>query len=113
MAPEIISPSRKRNVMPVLESKPADVFAFAMLAVEVFTGEIPFAGKENEEVVLEILSGGRPEMPRNGREVGLTVEMWKFLETCWKQNPKKRPTMNVVVREWERFVESDRCVKDS
>ena len=103
--------SRKCGTTPPLESKPADVFAFAMLAVEVFTGEIPFAGKENERVVPEIRSGGRPKMPQNAGEVGLTVEMWKFLEGCWKQNPKRRPTMNVVVREWERFVESSRCVE--
>ena len=104
--------------MPVMESKPADVFAFGMFAVEVFTGKIPFEEQKNEAVVLRISRGGRPEMPENARAVGLTDEMWNLLESCWQQNPKKRPTIEEVVRMWEKFVENNgdsndviRCVQ--
>ena len=90
-----------------MESKPADVFAFAMVVVEVFTGKLPFEGQKDEAVLLRILEGGRPEMPRNAQAVGLTEEMWKLLEACWQQNPKKRPTMKEVVRRWRKFVEHD------
>ena len=93
--------------MPVMESKAADVFAFGMFAVEVFTGKIPFDEQKNEAVVLQISRGGRPTMPPNAQAVGLTGEMWKLLESCWQQNPKKRPTMEEVVRRWETFVEHD------
>ena len=93
--------------MPVTESKPADVFAFGMFAVEVFTGKIPFEEQKNETVVLRISQGGRPEMPRNAQAVGLTAEMWNVLESCWQQSPKKRPTMQEVVRKWQRFIEND------
>ena len=93
--------------MPVLESKAADVFAFGMFAVEVFTGKIPFEEQKIEAVVLHISQGGRPEMPQNAQAVGLTVEMWNVLESCWQQNPKKRPTMQEVVRKWQRFVGND------
>jgi len=89
------------------ESKHADVFAFAMFAVEVFTGKIPFEEQKNEAVVLQISRGGRPVMPANAQVVGLTSDMWKLLESCWQQNPKKRPTMDEVVRRWETFVEHD------
>jgi len=88
-----------------MESKPADVFAFAMFAVEVFTGKVPFEEQRNEAVVLRIMRGGRPAMPANAQAVGLTGEMWKLLESCWQQNPKNRPTMDEVVRRWETFVE--------
>ena len=43
--------------------------------------------------------------------------MWKLLESCWLQNPKKRPTMEEVVRRWQKIVENDNnnraieCVK--
>ena len=87
-----------------MESKPADVFAFGMFAVEVFTGKIPFEEQKNEAVVLQISRGGRPVMPPNAQAVGLTIEMWKLLESCWQQNPKKRPTMDEIVRRWETFV---------
>ena len=90
-----------------MESKPADVFAFAMVVVEVFTGKLPFEGQKDEAVLLRILEGGRPEMPRNAQVVGFTEEMWKLLEACWQQNPKKRPTMKEVVRRWRKFVEHD------
>ena len=81
LAPEIIIPSHKRNSMPVMESKTADVFAFGMFAVEVFTGKIPFNEHKNEAVVLRISQGGRPDMPENAQAVGLTGEIWKLLES--------------------------------
>ena len=107
LAPEILTPPHKGCDAQVMESKPADVFAFAMLAIEVFTGEVPFGEQKDGEVVLRILRGGRPEMPANSQAVGLTADMWKLLESCWQQNPKKRPTMEEVVKRWEKFVEPD------
>jgi len=92
--------------MPGMESKSADVFAFGMFAVEVFTGKIPFDEHKNEAVVLRISQGERPDMPENAQAVGLTGEIWKLLESCWQQNPKKRPTMDEIVRRWEKFVEN-------
>ena len=107
LAPEIITPARKRGTTPVIESKAADVFAFGMLAVEVFTGKIPFEGQGNEAAVLRILKGGRPEIPGYAEDIGLTVEMRNLIESCWRQNPKKRPTMEQVVRKWQKCVEGD------
>ena len=93
--------------MPVTETKAADVFAFGMLAVEVFTGKIPFEEQKNETVVLRISQGGRPGMPEDAHAVGLTVEMWNVLESCWHQNPKRRPTMQEVVRRLQKFAENE------
>lgn len=106
LAPEIINPPRKGNRSRV-ESEPADVFAFAMVAVEVFTGELPFGEVRHETAILMICRGCRPEKPENAQAVGLTGEMWKVLESCWQQNSKKRPTMEVVVRGWGKFIEHD------
>ena len=76
-----------------------------MLSVEVFTGKAPFDKQKNEAVVVSILEGSRPKMPENAQAVGLTGEMWNLLESCWRQDSKKRPTMEEVVRRWQRFVE--------
>ena len=46
-------------------------------------------------------------MPANAQVVGLTGEMWVFLGRCWQENPRKRPTMEEVVRRWQNFVEQD------
>jgi hypothetical protein len=106
MAPEIITPPRRGNDKPAMESKAGDVFAFGMFAVEVFTGRIPFQEQMNEEAMLRISQGGRPQMPENAHEVGLTNDMWVLLESCWQQNPRKRPSMGEVVGRWRVFVES-------
>ena len=90
-----------------VESKAADVFAFGMFAAEVFTGKIPFEGQKNEEVAHRISQGGRPEMPRNSQAIGLTVEVWQLIESCWQQDPRTRPTMEEIVRRWGKFVGDD------
>ena len=92
-----------------MESKAADVFAFAMLAVEVFTGRPLFGEQKNEAVALRISTGERPEMPKNAQEVGLTAEIWEILRNCWQSNPEKRPTMGDVVRRWREslFLENN------
>ena len=100
-------PTRKGTTVPVMESKAADVFAFGMFAVEVFTGKVPFEEQKNEAVVLRISQGGRPEMPRDAHAVGLTGEMWSVFESCWRQDPKKRPKIQEVVRKWQKFAGGD------
>jgi hypothetical protein len=103
LAPEIIDPPSGAGSDPPTASKPADVFAFAMLAVEAFTGKVPFGNMKNESVVIQIIRGRRPDKPLAADQLGLTVEMWKFVEKCWNQNPKKRPDIEKVVTAWEGF----------
>jgi serine/threonine protein kinase len=101
LAPEIIDPPSSN---PSTASKSADVFAFAMLAVEVFTGVVPFGNMTEGSVAVQIADGGRPVRPQAAERLGLTVEMWKFIEKCWTANPRERPTIDEVVRTWEGFV---------
>jgi hypothetical protein len=114
LAPEIMKPPRKGKVTVTRESKAADVFAFGMLAVEVFTGQVPLAEHENGAVVLRILEGVRPRTPENAQEVGLTAEMWKLIASCWQENPKKRPSIEKIVVRWRTFLndhDGDMCVR--
>ena len=104
LAPEIFDLPSEAGTESTAGSKPADVFAFAMLAVEVFTGKIPFGNMRNEMVPVQIAQGKRPVKPQAVEQLGLTAEMWKFIEKCWSQNPAERPTMSEVVRTWEGFV---------
>lgn len=104
LAPEIINPPSNSSSKPSTSSKPADVFAFAMLAVEVFTGKVPFGSMKNEAVVISIAKGKRPEKPPAAEELGLTADMWRFIEKCWNQNPSERPNITEVVDAWEGFV---------
>jgi len=103
-APETILSLKKESSKPPIASKPADIFAFAMLAMEVFTGEVPFENMKNNSVDAQIVGGKRPDKPLAAEQLGLTEEMWKYIEKCWSPKPDKRPNIDEVVRAWEGFV---------
>jgi len=106
LAPELIDPPRKKGYQQPAGTKPADIFAFAMLAIEVFTGELPFGSVRHETAILMIARGQRPEKPPES--CGLTTEMWKFIQRCWHQNPTKRPDIDAVVTAWQGFDSQER-----
>ncbi|KAF9646885.1 kinase-like protein [Thelephora ganbajun] len=103
LAPEIIDLPSKASSESLVASKSADVFAFAMLAVEVFSGNVPFEDM-NESAVIHVANGMRPVRPQAAKQLGLTAEMWKFIKKCWNADPNKRPTINEVVGTWGGFV---------
>jgi len=96
LGPEIIDPPIHSTGVAV-ESKPADVFAFGMLAIEVFTGNPPFEGCSDIGAAGRILDGVRPERPQNANDIGLTPGIWELLGRCWDQDPARRPTIEEVV----------------
>nr|KAJ3419815.1 Leucine-rich repeat serine/threonine-protein kinase 2 [Polyrhizophydium stewartii] len=74
-------------------AKPSDVFAFAMMAVEVLTGDVPFgADVSSNEVVAKIKAGERPARPD-----GVPDALWQVVEECWQQDPGARPSFAAVV----------------
>ena len=102
LAPEILEPPKKATSKQTTASKSGDVFAFAMLTVEVFTGKVPFANMTNGSVIIQMANGRRPAKPQAAEQ--LTSEMWRFTEKCWSANPSRRPTFDEVVKTWEGFV---------
>jgi hypothetical protein len=83
-----------------MDSIPADVFGFGMLAIEIFTGKVPFAESSVPGAVDQILGGKRPALPQNAEDIGLTAQRWALLQRCWESDPTARPTMKEVVRMW-------------
>ncbi|KAF9789475.1 kinase-like domain-containing protein [Thelephora terrestris] len=63
-------------------TKGGDVFAFGMVAIETFTG-----GSPPRKFYDSISTGEHPERPATLRE-----DLWDFMQTCWSQDPGKRPT---------------------
>lgn len=109
LAPELIDPPRKKGYKQPAATKEADIFAFAMLGIEVFTEELPFGDVRHETAILMIVRGQRPEKPSNIECCGFTPEMWKFVQRCWRQNPDKRPDIDVVVSAWRDFYAHERA----
>ena len=46
-------------------------------------------------------------MSENAQAVGLAEEVWKFLGSRRRWDPKTRPPMEEVARKWQKFVEND------
>ena len=105
IAPEIIVSVHRRNTDPAPDLKRVDLFAFAMLAVEVFTGEVPFGEEGNINITVGIPKNKRPDRP-TGAQVGLTNEMWSIIERCWDNDPGRRPPIRDVVRMWPESAQS-------
>ena len=101
LAPEIVRPGT------IVESKPADIFAFAMLALEIFTGKLPFEERGRTKGINRILKGDRPQFPQDAEDIGLTIQIQSFLEKCWCQDPEERPTIDEVVSTLERLLTED------
>ena len=100
LAPEISDPQSPGAPGTPVDSMPADVFGFAMVAIEIFTGKVPFAEYSVPGAVRQILEGKRPALPQNAEDVGLTAQRWALLQRCWESDPAARPTMGEVVRMW-------------
>jgi serine/threonine protein kinase len=97
-------------------SKKADVFAFAMVMIEVlhrrlmvycvlrlayrvspqvFTGAVPFSGDTSVMAMLAITQGRRPPWPT---DPACTENLWTLMQRCWDHDPHSRPEVSEVLR---------------
>ncbi|KAI9023114.1 kinase-like domain-containing protein [Hyaloraphidium curvatum] len=81
MAPECLAPSPPRK------RKPADVYAYGMIAWEVAArGAEPFAGEDTQALVQNVPLGYRPPRPPDTPEA-----LWRLITRCWAHLPSDRP----------------------
>ncbi|XP_072024514.1 mitogen-activated protein kinase kinase kinase 7-like [Amphiura filiformis] len=91
MAPEIhVGNERGRAVY----SKPADIWAYGMLLLEICTRKQPFQHLEWHRVIFEVGSGAKPSIPE-----GCPKDLSDIMQQCWKSNPKQRSTIESIVAE--------------
>ncbi|KDN48923.1 hypothetical protein RSAG8_02276, partial [Rhizoctonia solani AG-8 WAC10335] len=89
---------------PVLET-PCDVWGWAMAALEIISGSIPYyKHKQALSVMFKITKGppNREDYPEFNTYAYKPDEMWELLVKCWKANPipkfhAERPSMDEVV----------------
>ncbi|KAF9647398.1 kinase-like protein [Thelephora ganbajun] len=77
-------------------SKKSDVFSFAMVIFEVFSGTVPFHDIAAPAVTTSIMDGERPSRPTHP---SLIDPLWKLTQRCWKDTAKDRPEMQEVIKE--------------
>jgi len=95
MAPEILDPevfglptSSNRE-----SSTASDVYSFAMVVMEIFTGNRPFQEFPHDPtVIVKVMRGGRPIRPKQ-----LSDRLWELVEMCWRQDGTQRPPISEVL----------------
>jgi hypothetical protein len=86
MAPEMISDGQV--------SQAIDVYAFGIIVWEMCSGMIPWAGLPEQTIMFKVaVKAERPTVER-GRWPAWACDL---MESCWHQDPKKRPTMADVL----------------
>ncbi|KAJ3507608.1 hypothetical protein NLJ89_g6206 [Agrocybe chaxingu] len=76
----------------------SDVWSFAMVCLEVLSGEAPFSDMKHDDKVRQALENGNlPERPgRVATSNGLSTEMWALMCKCWHKKPESRPSISNV-----------------
>ncbi|KAL5490400.1 hypothetical protein ACEPAI_5233 [Sanghuangporus weigelae] len=79
---------------PVQLSTYSDIWSFGSTILEVISGKLPYYYRTKDVQVLhEILRGLKP---LRAAYPGISPEMWTFLQTCWRDDPKSRPSVTQV-----------------
>jgi len=85
-------------------SKMSDVYAFAMVAFQVFTNRTPFLrgtvkpySESSATVTIRIQRGERPKRLYDTQR-RISDRVWELMETCWAADPRSRPPINQIVR---------------
>ncbi|KZV97110.1 hypothetical protein EXIGLDRAFT_731634 [Exidia glandulosa HHB12029] len=74
----------------------SDVFAFATLVFELYSGFSPFASRSPISAVAALTNGERPGRDEVHRH-DLSDLVWSLITACWAQEPFLRPAMGDVL----------------
>lgn len=89
MAPELLQSGSQ------LTDK-SDIYALAIVMIEVWSGRDPFHGTNPEAVMMKVVDEGkRPERPTHA---DLSDAIWETIQGCWCQEPAKRLKLEDVIR---------------
>ncbi|THV05537.1 kinase-like protein [Dendrothele bispora CBS 962.96] len=75
-----------------------DVYSFACLCIELYTGKPPFAELPHDPAaMLRVLAGERPARPTDAMGRIMTDYLWDIIQQCWRQDFTERPTIANVI----------------
>ncbi|KAF9255255.1 kinase-like protein [Marasmius fiardii PR-910] len=82
-SPELLMP-------PCTPSTFSDMYAFAGVCYEIFTGNVPFHGLNDGAVIFAVMV--KREHPSRPESTLLNDGMWNIMVDCWNSDPRLRPT---------------------
>ena len=83
------------------------------LRLQLATGQVPFPNLQEYRIILEVLEGKRPRKPHPFEARGITLEVWKVAEKCWRQKASKRPEIEKVLRDLEKIANPGTCTHNT
>ncbi|KAJ7702101.1 kinase-like domain-containing protein [Mycena metata] len=97
MAPELLD-----HELQFKRTKASDVYAFACLCIEIYTGEQPFPSIQPDvAVIFQVRGQKRPLRPSGSGLLGgaraISDGLWAIIEACWAHKPSDRPDMATVL----------------
>ncbi|KAJ7572209.1 kinase-like domain-containing protein [Mycena floridula] len=102
MAPELWNPTQF-NLDHYARTFSSDVYAFACLCVEIYTGKRPWNNVKEEILVqMQVVKGDRP--PRPDGQHAMPDGLWAAIEMCWAHDPSLRPRAGAIVQWIEGLV---------
>ncbi|ELU39120.1 Pkinase domain-containing protein [Rhizoctonia solani AG-1 IA] len=90
---------------PPLET-PCDVWGWAMAALEIISGSIPYHTHKQAMTIILQISKGPPRREHHAKFEEYAYrpdEMWALLEKCWAMEPSERPSIDEVLVELKRI----------
>ncbi|THU99671.1 hypothetical protein K435DRAFT_964332 [Dendrothele bispora CBS 962.96] len=73
----------------------SDIYAFACVCYETFTGFVPFYEfPQDVSVIFQLSAGRRPVRPLDRSD--LNDSMWEIMQECWSQESSMRPTAYIL-----------------
>jgi len=86
MAPERLIPE-ELDLQSAKATFSSDVFSFAMLSIEVYSGEVPYHPVPQNVACLNTIAGRRPARPPDVPDL-----VWMLIKECWRAEPAGRPS---------------------
>ena len=65
---------------------------------KVLCGHYPYIEIQSDAMVIHTITGGiRPEKPEGAKRLGLSDELWRTVELCWREDRNARPRIEDIL----------------
>ncbi|KAG9093926.1 hypothetical protein FS749_013477 [Ceratobasidium sp. UAMH 11750] len=99
LSPELLDLDAEDIVEPTKES---DVWALGCTLYEIISGNLPYhLYKHDVRVQQQILEGRLPGSQDDTPGISPLYFIWPVVETCWHLAPRDRPTLRMLVKQFE------------